>query len=614
MRLLVSTIPYDKGKSGISVYVREVLREMKAQGHELTLLCEPDGGLDGIFAPRWTKRPALSMLWHLLVLPFWIWRRRRDFDGFVICAANRRVCAWYPLPTTATVHDLANFHIPGKYSRSRMFYLAHVLPFFAKRAQRLVAVSEATKIDMVKFWHCREDEVTVLYNGLTEDVGESSPAPGSGASTVLYISRIEHPGKNHLRLIEAYSRLPRALAEAHPLVIAGADWKDAEVVHEAAAKSPYADLIRFTGFVAGSDMPRLWSEAGFYVFPSLFEGFGLSLIEAMAKGIPCACSNNGSLGEIAGDVAVTFDPESVEAIAAALETLLGESAEARAARVARGREHIKRFSWADHAAGLARLIEGCAPSKVSRLFGIPVARVTETEAVDHIIGLAKTRKTPAFVATLNVDFVANAVSGWPFGGNDELWGYLRNADFVTADGMPIVVLSRILRRGLPERVTGADMVPAICRRCAEEGLKVYVLGGSRDAVDEAFRKLGGAEGLLAGYDDAFVKLDEDQPEIVERINAAKPAVLFVALGNPKQELWMGRNASRLEVPVMIGIGGTFNFIAGRVKRAPKWVQRTGVEWIYRIIQEPGRLWKRYAYGLVKFSWLSLIHVFGGFRK
>ena len=173
--------------------------------------------------------------------------------------------------------------------------------------------------------------------------------------------------------------------------------------------------------------------------------------------------------------------------------------------------------------------------------------------------------------------------------------------------MPIVLLSKLLRDPLPERVTGADMVPAICRRCAEEGLGVYVLGGDKAVVEEAFEKLRIENGELriAGIDPAFVKLDEDQPEIVERINAAEPDVLFVALGNPKQELWMGRNAAKLKVGVMIGVGGTFNFIAGKVKRAPRWMQRCGLEWIYRIIQEPGRLWRRYAYGLVKFAWLSL---------
>ena len=399
MKLLVSCIPYDSGKSGISVYVREVVRSLLEQGHELTLLCEP--GVDEadirhstadsqysdvgcrmsnvarvVHAPRWTRRAVFSMLWHLLVLPFWIRRHCRDFDGFVICAANRRVCAWYPLPTAATVHDLANFHVPGKYSRLRMFYLAHVLPYFAKKAHRLVAVSGATKADMVRFWGCQDVDVTVLYNGLVpgacaelkrQDLSESNApstkhqAPSTkhqALGTLLYISRIEHPGKNHVRLIEAYGKLPRALAEAHPLVIAGADWKDAEAVHAAAARSPHADLIRFTGFV--DDLEAVWADAGFYVFPSLFEGFGLSLVEAMARGIPCACSNNGSLGEIAGDVAITFDPERVDDIAAALERLLAEPEQERADRVARGLEHVKKFSWKDHAAGLVKLLEGAA--------------------------------------------------------------------------------------------------------------------------------------------------------------------------------------------------------------------------------------------------------------
>ena len=254
--------------------------------------------------------------------------------------------------------------------------------------------------------------------------------------------------------------------------------------------------------------------------------------------------------------------------------------------------------------------------QVATLFGIPVARITQAEAVAWIVARAKAPRggRAAFVATLNVDFVTNAVRGWPFGGNDELWGYLRGADLVTADGMPIVLLSRLLRRGLPERVTGSDMVPELCRRFAEEGLSVYVLGGDGETVETAFAKMGLAGLRVAGIDSAIVRLDQEQPEIVERINAARPDLLFVALGNPKEELWMGRCAAKLDVPVMIGIGGSFNFIAGRVRRAPKWMQRTGLEWIYRIIQEPGRLWRRYAYGLVKFSWLALLSLCGAYGE
>lgn len=254
--------------------------------------------------------------------------------------------------------------------------------------------------------------------------------------------------------------------------------------------------------------------------------------------------------------------------------------------------------------------------EVATLFGIPVARLTEAESVERIVALARESKggRPAQVATLNVDFVANAVGSWPFRGDAELWDILKNADLVTADGMPIVLLSRLLRQPLPERVTGADMVPELCRRSAEEGLSVYVLGGDKEAVETAFEKMAIPGLRIAGIDPAFVKLDQDQPEIVARINKAAPDILFAALGNPKQELWASRHLNELKVGVVIGVGGTFNFIAGRVKRAPRWMQRGGLEWIYRILQEPGRLWRRYAYGLVKFSWLSLLSLCGAYRE
>jgi glycosyltransferase involved in cell wall biosynthesis len=362
MRLLVDCIPYDGGRSGISVYVRGVVGELRAQGHELTLLLEPDAevpegkGLPAVRAPRWTRKPALSMLWHLLALPWRIRRMRGAFDGFVLCAANRRVCAFYPLPTVATVHDLANCRIPGKYSRSRMFYLKWIMPRFAKKAHRLVAVSGATKADMVRFWGCRAEDVAAIHVG----TGAKRPPAGTGTrgSNILYISRLEHPGKNHVRLIEAYGRLPRALAEAHPLVLAGADWKDAETVKAAAAASPHADLVRFAGFVPEEDMERLWAETGFYVFPSLCEGFGSSLAEAMARGVPCACSGNGALAEVGGDAAVTFDPEDAGDIARGLLELLGEGEDARKARVERGKARAATFSYDAHARGLVALFGG----------------------------------------------------------------------------------------------------------------------------------------------------------------------------------------------------------------------------------------------------------------
>ena len=258
-------------------------------------------------------------------------------------------------------------------------------------------------------------------------------------------------------------------------------------------------------------------------------------------------------------------------------------------------------------------------SDIVKMFKIPVSRMTEKEAVDRIMAMAKTRRpdgTPHRVATLNVDFVTNAVQFWPFRGRRELWDYLQNADFVTADGMPLVWLSRLLRKPLPGRVTGADTVPKICARCAEEGLSIYVLGGSMEALTKAFASLHERMPKLkiAGLNWSEINLEAEHGVLVDHINSTKPDILFVALGNPKQELWIGRNAAKLDVGVAMGVGGTFNFISGIIPRAPLWMQLHGLEWVHRIVHEPGRLWQRYARGLVKFSFLALLTLFGWGRE
>ena len=625
MRILVDCIPFDNGQSGISVYVREVVRALSAQGHDLTLLTEPGvsvrhfAGFRAIEAPAFTRKAALSTLWHLFVLPRLLKRWRNDFDGFVITAANRRVCRVYPLPTVATVHDLANVHIRGKYSPLRMLYLAHVLPRSVRLADRLVAVRRTTAEDMVAHWRMPSARITVLYNGLSpipHPEGRPSWIAANGLKRggyVLYVSRIEHPGKNHVRLIEAFERLEADL----DLVLAGRDWKDAAVVRARAAASPKAARIRFTGFLPSEDLAEAYRGAALYVFPSRFEGFGLSLVEALAEGTPCACSANGALGEVAGDAAATFDPDDADAMARTMRSVLDETDAARAARVARGKAHAATFSWAAHASGLVRLLDDArAEASRVRLFGIPVARLTQAEFARRMVALAKgPRERPKLVATLNVDFVANAVRRCGFRGNDELLGYLKKADLVTADGMPLVLLSRLLGRPLPARVTGSDLVPDLARLFAAEGLSFYVLGGDEPALTEALDILRTANpGLrIAGTDTSRVPLEEgpSAEAVLSRINAARPDLLFVALGNPKQEIWAARFASRLRVPVLVGVGGSFNFISGHVRRAPHWMQRTGLEWVWRLAVEPRRLWRRYAYGLVKFSSLALLEI-GGF--
>lgn len=249
------------------------------------------------------------------------------------------------------------------------------------------------------------------------------------------------------------------------------------------------------------------------------------------------------------------------------------------------------------------------------VLGIPLDNITLSETVERIFQMIEEYREdgkPRQVATVNVDFIVNTLA-WECGGirHPELLDILRRADLVTADGMPVVWMSRLQGCPLKERVTGADLVPALATEAARRGASLFFLGGCGDvgqqAADLLVRRNPGLK--IAGVSSPFVYTEgehladftaEDEA-IVAEINAARPDILLIAFGNPKQELWLARNAPRLTVPVSIGIGGTFEFIVGRVSRAPLWVQKAGMEWLYRILMEPRRLWKRYAIGLFKFG-------------
>jgi N-acetylglucosaminyldiphosphoundecaprenol N-acetyl-beta-D-mannosaminyltransferase len=220
------------------------------------------------------------------------------------------------------------------------------------------------------------------------------------------------------------------------------------------------------------------------------------------------------------------------------------------------------------------------------------------------------------VATVNVDFVVNTLS-WSLkqSRHPELLDILRRADLVTPDGMPIVWASKLLGVPLKGRVTGADLVPRLAMEAAGRQKSIYFLGGRGDVGRKAAELLKKRYPNLkvAETDSPFVHVEgealsgaeEQDQAIVERINRSGADILLIGFGNPKQEIWFDRNRTRLKVPVSIGIGGTYEFIVGSVARAPLWMQKTGLEWVFRITQDPWRLWKRYFVGFFKFGLMIL---------
>jgi N-acetylglucosaminyldiphosphoundecaprenol N-acetyl-beta-D-mannosaminyltransferase len=224
------------------------------------------------------------------------------------------------------------------------------------------------------------------------------------------------------------------------------------------------------------------------------------------------------------------------------------------------------------------------------LLGVPFDNLAMGGTVRRIEQMVASRQ-PHFVVTANVDFLVQARR------DVELHRILLDAHLVLCDGTPLVWASRLLGNPLPERVAGSDLAPRLIEAGARNNYRFFFLGASPEANEQAVARLMEqypALNIAGHYAPPFKPLLEmDHEEIKRRVRAARPDVLFVAFGCPKQEKWIAMHYRSLGVPVTIGVGATIDFLAGRMKRAPRWMQRTGTEWIFRMLQEPRRLFKRY---------------------
>ena len=224
------------------------------------------------------------------------------------------------------------------------------------------------------------------------------------------------------------------------------------------------------------------------------------------------------------------------------------------------------------------------------VMGLPLANVTADEAVEQIEGLILSGGTHQ-VATANLDFWLNSL-------NDvHLHRIIAGCSLVLPDGMPLVWISRLLGNPLKERVSGVDLVPQLAELSARKGYGIYLLGGRPGVAERAGKKLQEMHpgvNIVGCHAPALADLEHmDHGNTLERIREAKPDILLVAFGNPKQEKWIRMHARSYGVPVSIGIGGSMDMLVGDVKRAPMWMQRSGLEWLGRCLQEPTRLMPRY---------------------
>jgi N-acetylglucosaminyldiphosphoundecaprenol N-acetyl-beta-D-mannosaminyltransferase len=184
---------------------------------------------------------------------------------------------------------------------------------------------------------------------------------------------------------------------------------------------------------------------------------------------------------------------------------------------------------------------------------------------------------------------------------------INDCALINADGMPVVWASRLLGKPLKERVAGVDLFEALMRRAGEKGWRVFLLGAREEVVGKVaetyqrkYPKL-----VLAGYRNGYWKGEAEELDVVRQVRDSRADLLFVAISSPKKEQFLGRYQAEMKIPFAMGVGGTFDVAIGRVKRAPVWMQKSGLEWFYRFLQEPRRMFRRYFIEDMAFIWLFI---------
>ena len=344
-------------RAGLGRYAESLTRALVPQlDDELALFFNREQGIDTFTGLEHVPTQTVALgykPWRMLV---WMGQLARvPFNRLVpsatlFHAAEHLLLPLRRIPTVLTVHDLIFRHLPEHHKPLNRWYLNLTLPLYCGRADHIIAVSEATRRDVIDAYHISPEKITVVHEAADPSFAPQTPEAIALARVryhlpdrfFLHVGTIE-PRKNLTRLLHAWEPLYQK-GEVPPLVLVGKrGWLTGDF-DAALAASPARDAVHFTGYVANADLPAVTAAATALVFPTVFEGFGLPPLEAMACGTPVACSNTSSLPEVVGDAALTFDPLDEDAIAHTLRRI-ANNADLRADLRQRGVAQAANFSW-----------------------------------------------------------------------------------------------------------------------------------------------------------------------------------------------------------------------------------------------------------------------------
>ena len=391
MRIGITTSVMQRGRSGVGQYVLALVRALLTSSprFEFTLfVLDADVPLFDFVGDRMQIvtvperfRPAVrNIAWHQFSLP----RLARELNLDVLHVPSYRRMLWRrPCALVATIHDLAPFRLPGKYDIARMLYGRVAVRRLAHRQNQIVAVSQETAADIRRFFRVPASRVNVIANGLNHErftpQGRDQAAAwvarrhGLRPPFFLYVARLEHPAKNHARLIAAFDRFKSESPSPWQLVLCGSDWHGADFIHERVRRSPFAADIHTPGFVPDEDLANWYRAASVFVYPSLFEGFGLPPLEAMACGCPVLASAIGAVVDVCGDAAVLANPEDGDDLTRQLRRV-AEDASLRERLRAAGLKRARQFDWHTTATAMLEVYERAAKEQPQPMLNQPCVR------------------------------------------------------------------------------------------------------------------------------------------------------------------------------------------------------------------------------------------------
>ena len=642
-RILLVLMPFDHGLSGISVYIREMAKNLVeevgpnvqidclALERDLPFFMPERKNLKYKVVSNFFGGPIVNMIYHLFYLPVYLFLlkilapKSKHYDAVLLPAGNRRVFTFYPFYTVCVVHDFSPLRLLGKYDSFRTFYVKHIIPIFLKKAHRVVSVSRSTLSDVVHLTNLPEEKLGLAYPGcdisLFPGIEVSKKAAqkkvknqwGIEKPFFLFVSRIEYPGKNHVGLLRAYEALPQTIRNKYDLVFVGSPWSNSEYVRNYACEMQDCRHVHFLGFVTIEELSYLYRAATLFVFPSFYEGFGFPVVEAMAHGTPVLSSDRSSLLEVGYKSVVTFDPSSPKKISNAIvSTLRNPSKQKRL--IEKGYQRASEFSWGMSAMRLLKYMkkepiplynteylkeisEKVIHLERRELFGISFINASTGKVLEifsHIFSM----KERAKFSFINANTINIAQKNLPFK------SALMETNYLLPDGIGMKIACLFGGFSMYENLNGTDLFPHLMEYFGSHQKSVYFLGSKPGIVEKMGDILKDDYPTLkvAGAHHGYFSKEEKSKKlnIVEVINKAKPDVLMVGMGSPTQEIWVQKNFDKLKAKVVITVGGLFDFQSHSKKRAPIWMRKSGMEWAFRLMLEPGRLWRRYLIGNVVF--------------